>query len=196
VSRDRRVAESRRALHGAIVELTLQRGWDRVTVHDVCRRAGVGRSTFYAHFADKEDLLIGGLDDVRDALLALPSGRAFGFLPGLLAHVDASRRLFRAVIGKHSGLAVQQRFRAVTLELVASELHRLGVEDDLLARFLTGALVELLVWWVDARTPVTADALARDFVHRASRLIADGRRAISDSGRAAVPKRRRRIAAR
>lgn len=189
MSRDRRVAESRRALHGAIVELTLQRGWDRVTVHEVCRRAGVGRSTFYAHFADKEDLLIGGLDDVRDGLLALATGRAFGFLPGLLAHVDESRRLFRAVIGKHSGLAVQRRFRAVTLDLVAAELARLGVDDDLLARFLTGALVELLVWWVDAKTSVTADALAADFETRAKQLIADSRRT-------AVPKRGRRVAAR
>ena len=189
MSRDRRVAESRRALHRAIVELTLARGWNQVTVHDVCRRAGVGRSTFYAHFADKEDLLIGGLDDVRDGLLAEPTRGTFGFLPGLLAHVDESRALFRAVIGKHSGLAVQRRFRAVTHELIVAELRRLEVDDALLARFLAGALVELLMWWVDARTSVTADALAADFVGRAERLIAD-------SHRTAVPKRTRRIAAR
>jgi AcrR family transcriptional regulator len=155
----------------------------------VCRRAGVGRSTFYTHFADKEDLLIGGLDDVRDALLAKPSGRAFGFLPGLLDHVDSSRRLFRAVIGKRSGLAVQRRFRAVTLDLVGAELERLGAADELLARFLAGALVELLVWWVDTRTSVTAEMLAADFVQRAERLI-------SDTRRAPVPKRSRRVAAR
>lgn len=169
---DRRVQRTRRRLHAALVELILERGWDRVAVQDVCDRAAIGRSTFYAHYADKEDLLIGGLDDVVDdlrvAAAAAPGPRRpFQFVAGLLAHAGASRRLFRAVIGKRSGLAVQRKFRAVLLELVDDELALLALREPdraFAARFLAGALFELLVWWVDARPGVTAARLEHELL--------------------------------
>ena len=164
---DRRVQRTRRRLHAALVELILERGWDQVAVQDVCDRAGIGRSTFYAHYADKEDLLIGGLDDVCDDLRAEAAAargphRPFQFLGGLLAHASASRRWFRAVIGKRSGLAVQRKFRAVLVELVEDELAPLALREPdraLAARFIAGALFELFAWWVEAGTKLTAARL-------------------------------------
>ena len=58
--RDRRVRKTRKALRDALVELTLEKGYAAVTVGDIADRADVGRTTFYAHFTDKEDLLLGG----------------------------------------------------------------------------------------------------------------------------------------
>ena len=164
---DRRVHRTRRTLHAALVDLILERGWDRVSVVDVCMRAGVGRSTFYLHYADKEDLLIGGLDLVRDRIRA-SSRERFGFLDGLFEHVDESRRLFRAVIGKKSGLAVQRRFRAIVLELIQGDL---GTDDPIVARYLTGALVEILIWWVEVKRPVPAAVVQRRFTQLASAAL-------------------------
>jgi AcrR family transcriptional regulator len=164
---DRRVHRTRRTLHAALVDLILERGWDRVSVADVCARAGVGRSTFYVHYADKEDLLIGGLDLVRDRIRAA-STRPFGFLDGLFEHVDESRRLFRAVIGKKSGLAVQRRFRAIVLELIEGELAK---DDPIVARYLAGALVEILIWWVEVKRPVPAATVQRRFTELATAAL-------------------------
>jgi AcrR family transcriptional regulator len=176
---DRRVVRSRRRLHAALVELILERGWERVTVQEVCGRANVGRSTFYAHYADKEDLLVGGLDLVRDGLLAAlrktTDRPPFEFLHGLIEHANQSRRLFRAIIGRRSGLAVQRRFREVVVELVEEELVHRGIDArqrPTLARYLAGALVELLIWAVDARTPVNAAALETEFVRLSVPVLA------------------------
>jgi AcrR family transcriptional regulator len=152
---DPRVRRSRERLHQALVALILERGWDRVSVQAVCDRARVGRSTFYVHFADKEDLLIGGLEHVRDDLRTQRPTEAFGFVRGLVAHAGESRRLFRAVIGKRSGLAVQRRFREIVGELMTEDLRAQRVPERAVAttsQFLGGALVELLLAWVDART--------------------------------------------
>jgi AcrR family transcriptional regulator len=175
---DRRVRRSRQRLHDALVALTLERGWDRVTVQAVCERARVGRSTFYIHFADKEDALVGGLEHVRDDLNGRVQPGAFGFVRGLLEHADASRRLFRAVIGRRSGLAVQRRFREIVLELVLEELRAQGVKPAQLAttgRFLSGALVELVYAWVDARQASPAAELERQFTTLAKPVIASVR---------------------
>jgi AcrR family transcriptional regulator len=54
---DRRIRRTRAALRQALIGLVLERGYDAVTIRDVVDRANVGRSTFYAHYPSKEDLL-------------------------------------------------------------------------------------------------------------------------------------------
>jgi AcrR family transcriptional regulator len=155
------------------VDLILERGWDRVTVQAVCDRARVGRSTFYVHFADKEDLLIGGLEHVRDDLRrnARGANAPFVFVRGLIEHADASRRLFRAVIGKRSGLAVQRRFREIVYELMQDDLRAQRVKDvETVGRFLSGALVELLLAWTETRTADVGD-VERAFIRLATPVV-------------------------
>jgi AcrR family transcriptional regulator len=55
---DRRVQRTRKILQDALVELILEKGFDKVTVQDVIERANIGRSTFYSHFKDTEDLFL------------------------------------------------------------------------------------------------------------------------------------------
>src|SRR4029079_1728498 len=62
---DRRVARTRRALKEALTDLILEGGYESGTVQDVIARADVGRSTFYAHFLDKDDLLMAILADLE-----------------------------------------------------------------------------------------------------------------------------------
>ena len=62
---DRRVGKTRKALKEALTDLILEKGYEAVTVQDVIDRADVGRSTFYAHFVDKDDLLMAILADLE-----------------------------------------------------------------------------------------------------------------------------------
>ncbi|HET7813351.1 MAG TPA: TetR family transcriptional regulator [Candidatus Baltobacteraceae bacterium] len=48
---------AREAILDAFRDIVLESGYDGVRVSDVVKRSGVGRSTFYEHFQDREDLL-------------------------------------------------------------------------------------------------------------------------------------------
>ena len=151
---DRRVRKTRHQLRAALMDLILERGWDAVSVRDVCERADVGRSTFYVHFADKENLLLSGFDDLHQAMerLRLESPTSFGFLPPLIEHAAENRRLVEALLGRQSGQRVHWRFRDVLAELVRAELVSLGVAGQQLidgTHFIAGGTAEMLMIWVE-----------------------------------------------
>lgn len=59
---DRRVQKTRKLLQDALIELVTERGYESVSIREILERANVGRSTFYAHFQDKDQLLHSILD--------------------------------------------------------------------------------------------------------------------------------------
>lgn len=174
---DRRSQRTRTALRLALIELITERGWDDIAVQDVCERANVGRSTFYAHFPSKDALLIGGFEDLQAALqgqartnpplLRSTSGAAqgFGFTLGLIEHAYEQRQLFRGLIGRRSGYAVQQRFREMVLRLVTDELPATSgkLPREAAARWLSAAFFELLSWWIEQHAPMPPTELAALF---------------------------------
>ena len=68
---DRRITRSKRALRQALIALLEERGFDSITVNDLCDRADLNRGTFYNHFRDKENLLAVLEDEVMADIAAL-----------------------------------------------------------------------------------------------------------------------------
>lgn len=158
---DRRVRRTRELLHRALLELIGEQGYDRVTVQDILDRADVGRSTFYAHFRDKEDLLRSGVADVNAAVAAEieRQGRTLtGLLQPLLIvfrHVESHRHMWQPLARK-GGLDLGLRMlREHSEELLREHLPahfpRAGADGAQLeaaVQATTGALTGLLTWWV------------------------------------------------
>lgn len=176
--RDRRVERTHRLLRDALVSLVIEKGWDEISILDICERADVGRSTFYTHFADREDLLLSGFDDLKKALRAAARlgdpQRELRFMRPLLLHAADNRKMFRALGGKKTALAVQARFRLLVHDLTTEELSaRLsGVALAMTAAWITGGCVELFARWIDARTAADVDdvdAAIEGFVKKALR---------------------------
>ena len=83
---DRRSNRTRELLSGALVELMLEKRYDSITVQDILDRADIGRSTFYAHYTDKEDLLMSELTRLMRTLQVYthePGHAHGGLLPSL-----------------------------------------------------------------------------------------------------------------
>lgn len=153
---DRRIIKTRLALREAMLGLLAEHGWDDISIQQICDQANVGRSTFYLHYDSKDDLLSESLNDLRDALTTVTGAvpqPTFAFLPGLLAHMEENRRVFRNVIGRRSGYGVERRFREMVFQLLEQDLAKQDVAENLRpmqARYLAGGIVDLMTWWVDA----------------------------------------------
>lgn len=166
---DRRVRRTQRLLREALVSLTVERGWDAVTVSDVCERADVGRSTFYIHFADKENLLLSGFDELLTELKrhGLHANHPFAFAEPLLSHAADNVRLFRAITGRQSAQQVQWRFRDLVVTLIDDELaparRMTAWRRRTLTEFLAGGFVALMMHWLDDAKPCPPEEQAQVF---------------------------------
>ncbi len=176
---DPRAQHSRFLLHQALQALIVERGWARFSVSDLCKRAGVARSTFYIHFGDIEDLLISGLDTIAEHLvdhisrLSAAARPPFAFLQGMTLHAADSRRWVKIVLGPRTGVAVQHKFRSVIRGLMTEELKTQGVDETQLearVRFLTGALVELFFWWSE-NPEDNIDRVEKEFLNLVAKMV-------------------------
>jgi AcrR family transcriptional regulator len=173
-ARDRRAERTEEQLRQALVALIRERGYEKLTVQDIIDRANVGRATFYAHFDNKDALLASGFDELRDALRAAQRAalnrrgpvedRVFAFTQEVFAHTDAHRDLFRMMVGRRSGAAVQRILHKLIGDLVRRDVEAVAerlpedVPREALVQFMTGALFGLLMWWVDGRRrPMAVD---------------------------------------
>jgi AraC-like DNA-binding protein len=156
---DRRVSRTRKALKEALTDLILAHGYEGVTVQDVIDRADVSRSTFYAHFLDKDDLLMAILADLEmpglDPGQWKPDDQAFGWTLALFDHFGASKRLFKAVGGSQTGSLARRETTRQLEDLVRAELSRLNaarrldhVRLEAVVRFLVGTFIGFMDWWI------------------------------------------------
>jgi len=160
---DRRARRTDKALREALLALAAERAWDDISVQDICSAADVGRSTFYAHYDGKEALLAAGLSAYFAALYAEAprSRKPFGYLPSLIDHVRAQRRVFRSVAGRRSGQVIQARLRETLRDLVERDLTGRVPDSnrDLTVRCVAGALFEALVLAAEKGRSIDPDAL-------------------------------------
>lgn len=66
---DRRTRYTKAVIREAFFELLREKGFDRMSVTDLCRRADINRGTFYLHYVDKFALLDEVIDEALDAEL-------------------------------------------------------------------------------------------------------------------------------
>ena len=176
-STDRRVLRTQQALRDALVALILERGYEAVTVQDVLDRANVGRATFYTHFYDKDDLLLSGFAHLRAELnhqlgglgeraslerAVLPISRV------LFRHAGTYRKVYKAMVGKRSGNVFLTQLHgyvegALRDQLQPQAAYEESADVELIVQYVTGALLSLLTWWLDANCPTTAEHMEACF---------------------------------
>jgi AcrR family transcriptional regulator len=168
VTVDRRVRRTRELLRSALISMILEKGYERVTVQDIIDRADVGRSTFYAHFRDKEDLLVFGLEELRAAFQPEPQHaggsdakpRAASPTLAVFEHFARHREVWRAMVGKRGAEVFIRYLRRFLSELVRGQLaarapkQETQVPLDAVVEFAVNAMIGLGVrWWLENDLP-------------------------------------------
>ena len=158
---DERIRRTHERLGKALVQLIQEKPIDDVTVQEVLDRSSVGRSTFYLHFRDKNDLLLSQLEKFLETMSASLSVRRevshrVAPVAELFAHVGNQQRLYRALadsghLNDFFDLAQGYFARGIEQRLTESKRVPKLPQRELAARAfaLAGSLLSLLRWWLD-----------------------------------------------
>lgn len=158
---DARVRRTRDALGDALVALMQEKPFETITVQDVLDRAKVGRSTFYSHYSDKDDLLMSDAEEFFESvskLLSVRGDKSERVFPvkEFFSHVAEAQQFVNALMasGKfQDNMELAHGLFARGIERRLSELPKAqGIpvgERPAIAFAHAGALLSLLKWWVD-----------------------------------------------
>jgi AcrR family transcriptional regulator len=174
---DRRTERTRAALMSAFVELILSRGYEAVAVEDIARRANVGRSTFYLHYARKEALLKESLERVSSALAACARGDATAqMLTPLLEHFREQRSLNR-VLFEYPVRSLWVKSLAALIERNLAPISAAGRRRPLIPRSLVALTVAemqigLITHWLNGALSLKSDLIAEALVLNTRAMLA------------------------
>jgi AcrR family transcriptional regulator len=169
-AKDRRIQKTENLLREALACLIREKPYDAIVVKEILDRANVGRSTFYTHFRDKDELLVSGIRDMLRSVhsTGLPSSgkryeRIIRFSLPIFEYIHQHRHTGEAKMGTRGRAIVHEHLQKVLAELIADDVSKdfqgrrktAGqVPPDLLVQYVASTFILVLNWWVESTSPL------------------------------------------
>ncbi len=166
---DRRTQRTRHQLQDALMSLILEKGYDAVTIEDITAHANLGRTTFYLHYKDKEDLLLRSLEAVYDDLVVQVQARsidewlALGYGPWTLAfqHAAEHARFYQIILSGQGSDVIRNRVQSYLAATTKAGIHQriqelgatMPMPIEVLSNYIASALLGLIAWWLENDQP-------------------------------------------
>jgi AcrR family transcriptional regulator len=159
---DRRSKRTRKSLSEALLSLMGEKRYDKITVQDIVDRANVGRSTFYAHFQDREDLLLNGVKEMFTQYLSHQNSESHSFLAtlGLFQHIQENQHLYQVLAWGRGMELLYEQGQAYLDQHITEQLQSWlpkgqssKVPLPVLSAHVAGTLMTLIRWWLDHEIP-------------------------------------------
>lgn len=181
---NKRIQKSRGLLHQALISLILEKNYESITVQQILDRANVGRSTFYMHFRDKDEVLLMGFEHLREMLrniqMKTPAAssksyeKVIGFSPAMFEHLYEYRNEWKALSGSQAGVIVRQSIQEMISDFIKqefkAEFQKRKTKDfeipfELFVHYLASTFMSVVAWWLDSKNPLAPGSV--DDIYRA-----------------------------
>jgi hypothetical protein len=169
---DRRVERSQKLLRDALRSLVSEKDYDEIAVQEIIDRANVGRSTFYTHFRDKDELLLSGIHEMLGSVpssASVSSGKRYEkliwFSLSVFKAIGHHRHPGEAKMGPKGRAVLHGHLQKVLAKRIADEVKKdLGsrkgdvpVPRDLLVQYVASTFILVLDWWVESRSKLSPE---------------------------------------
>jgi len=163
---DRRIQKTLNLLRQALVSLIAEKPYDSIVVKEILDRANVGRSTFYTHFRDKDDLLLSG---IHDMLGDVPSptrtsgqklDQILWFSLPIFEHHYRHAHAWGDRIGTKGRAVLHEHLRRVLTGIITQVMKKdyrparpspRQMPPELVSAYVASTFVLVLNWWLDTK---------------------------------------------
>lgn len=160
---DLRIIKTKKTLGEALVKLMKEKNFERIKISDICEEALVNRSTFYAHYDDKYDLLVDLINDLKESLLdKLKDNESTDFskeylmelINTLIDHIANQKEIYTAILSNNrNGFLIDFLMDVIERDVSArlktrEDIKKSNVPLDTIIKFYVGGLINLGVSWL------------------------------------------------
>lgn len=179
---DRRQQKTRTAIFNALSNLLAEKNYNRISVQEIIDRANVGRSTFYAHFETKDELLHELCTDLfnhvfSDSLIT-ESTHDFSWakdnpqaaITHILYHLRDNKRNIIGILTCDSGELFLLFFQQYVNDLLIGQMtngidiKKLSIPYEFLVNHISGSLVNMIQWWIKGGLKQSPEELSKYFM--------------------------------
>ena len=178
---DRRQQKTRAAVFRAFSTLLSEKSYSKITVQEIIDTANVGRTTFYAHFETKDDLLKTLCKELFDHIISSAADCTHthglysdGNAPEsvfchLLQHLQEDENNILELLSCESSEIFLRYFKDSLNELIQDQFvdqnrkTNTGIPRDFLVNHISGSFVEMVLWWIRGRRKQAPEELDRYF---------------------------------
>ena len=178
---DRRQQKTRAAIFTAFSTLLAKKSYSRITVQEIIDTANVGRTTFYAHFETKDDLLKALCENLFGHIIssAVDCTHTHGLYSDrsapesvfchLLQHLQENENNILGLLSCESSELFLRYFKDSLNRLIRDQFVNQNrktnrdIPQDFLINHISGSFVEMVLWWIGNRMKQTPEELDRYF---------------------------------
>ncbi len=163
---DRRQIKTRQAIFSAFTTLLETKRYEKITVQEIIDAANVGRSTFYAHFETKDELLKSVCKELFGHIIDSTMDRSHthglyskeaapqSVFCHLLQHLKENDNNILGLLSCESSEIFLRYFKDSLNELILTQVvnhisvENLDLPQDFLVNHISGSFVEMVLWWL------------------------------------------------
>ncbi len=176
---DRRVQKTRQVIRQAFIEIAREKGTMDATIQEITERANVSRGTFYAHFADKYELV--------DSIVRENFQHAVGMVPissgwnreALQTLIQTILEYFKGIYKHHRRSrditplleqAIHDEMNTVILALLKDQAPHTHIPLETISQIISWTIYGAAIQWSQKGVTISSEQLAQDVVA----MIIDG----------------------
>ncbi|MCA1060523.1 TetR/AcrR family transcriptional regulator [Rossellomorea aquimaris] len=183
---DRRIIKTKKSIKDALLTVSAVKGVGAVTVQDIINEANINRATFYYHYKDKVDLLQVIIEETLEGLaqeLVVPvhvdsfADVVYPPIRSTFEHVKKYIEVYQITLSKKGIPEFRWEMLSIIKESVRDNIdqfkknkHDITVDSEFLVSYISGALVTLIIDWVERDLPESAELMAGQM----ARVLTDG----------------------
>ena len=170
--KDLRIVRTKKMLHQALIELMKDKTFEEIKVCDICDKAMINRSTFYAHYDDKYELLLDFINTLKSEFAEemskyidnLNTKEYYIKLIGLfLDYMDSKKDVYNAVMINNRNSIMMDILLSVVnndlLKKMSKDEFKSSIPDDIIVKFYLGGVINLGVEWLKDNTKYSKEEI-------------------------------------
>ena len=171
---DLRIIKTRNGLYDALILLLKEKTFEEIKVSDICKKALINRSTFYAHFQDKYELFASLIDDLKQSLnyelkninkdLTVKE-YYIELIKVFLNHIEGKEEVYRSIMINNKNSIIMDMIYDTINEDISKKLDDLDIPTDIASSYYLGGVVNVGMYWLRNGKKYTKEEML-DFLNK------------------------------